>query len=101
MPSFTCIFPCQHRGALVRKGQTFTVTDDELKLPANAALLSPFSFTRSDLPPVQTPPATDSERAALLERCAALKLTPRKKATIAELKALIAEAADPAGNPAQ
>ena len=51
--------------------------------------------------PVQPAPAAESARAALLERCAALKITPRKKATLAELQALIAEAADPAGNPAQ
>ncbi len=107
MPRFTCIFACQFQGRLVRKGERISASDDQLKLPSNAVLLNPRSFRKepdsaqeTQADPAEAAKAAKTARAALLEKCAALKLTVPKKATNAEISALIAEAADPAGHPA-
>ena len=102
--TFLCIHHCISRGAVCKKGTIVTVPADALKLPENAALLSPASFTR--LPDDDTAPTADcplptatstKTRDDLLARLAALKVTPPKKASIADLQALLAEATDPAG----
>lgn len=95
--TFLCIHHCIHAGKLCRKGELVTVPADAIKLPENAALLSPSSFTRL---PDESPPPDPSDKITrddLLARLAALKVTPPKKASIADLQALLAEATDPAG----
>ncbi len=100
--TFLCIHHCISRGAVCKKGTIVTVPADALKLPENAALLSPASFTRlpddDTAPAAPLPTATSTKtRADMLARLAALKVTPPKKASIADLQALLAEATDPAG----
>ncbi len=98
--TFLCIHHCIHAGKLCRKGELVTVPADAIKQPENAALLSPSSFTRlpdESPPPDPSDPSDKITRADLLARLAALKVTPPKKASIADLQALLAEAADPDG----
>ena len=100
--TFLCIHHCISRGAVCKKGTIVTVPADALKLPENAALLSPASFTRlpddDTAPAAPLPTATSTKtRDDLLARLAALKVTPPKKATVARLRDLLAEAADPDG----
>lgn len=95
--TFICTHACIHASRHVKKGQIVTVPADALKLPLNAALLGP-SFRR--LHEETAAPAPEAKtRADLLQRLAGLKVTPPKKATVAELQALLASAADPAGAP--
>jgi hypothetical protein len=108
MPQFTCIYPCQFKGDVVRKGTVISIPDAELHLPVNARLLSARNFVRLDAPAPATAPASASEASAtttnetprqrLLRRALELGCTVPSKATIPEIEALIAAAADPAGH---
>jgi hypothetical protein len=111
MPQYTCIYPCQFKGDVVRKGTVISIPDAEIHLPVNARLHSARNFLRLDAPAIASPvaavdggtppppPATnETPRQRLLRRALELGCTVPSKATIPEIEALIAAAADPAGH---
>ncbi len=99
MPMFICIFPCQFRGQVVRRGTTITCTEAELKLPDFERLHSAQSFTRLDCPPenqtLAAPATAEIARQSLVRHASELGCTVPSKATIADpARALAVEVAE-------
>ena len=104
MPTFTCVHACIYKGVICKKGTVVRVSEDELKLPEHERLTQAASFRRhaaTETEAAAPDPAKAGTRADLFQKAIALGLTPKPKATAAQLADMIADAASPDGAAAQ
>jgi len=107
MIEYLCKHNCIFRGGMVRKGARVEAAADD----PDPMLRNPHAFAKvreiPDPPAAapkrksarRVPDAEAHEREALLQRLGELRGTAPEGATIAQLKALVAAAADPKGQP--